>query len=72
MYPACQRTEANTGPTNFESGNELAECNHKKVKVEKELELLVEDDGKERDDAVLLVADEVGREGRAPACAPHQ
>ena len=45
--------------TDLQSGNELRQCDKQEVKVEEELELLVEDDGKEGERVILLVADNV-------------
>jgi hypothetical protein len=48
--------------TSFESRNKLGKCDEEKIEVEEELELLVKDDGQEREYIVLLVADNIRRE----------
>jgi len=48
--------------TDLEGWDELGESDEEEVEVEEELELFVQDQGKEGCDVVLLVADGVGSE----------
>lgn len=43
------------GRTNLQSGYKLREGDEEKIKIEKELELLIEDDREEGEDIVLLI-----------------
>lgn len=45
--------------TNLECGNELRKSYEQEIKIEEELELLVEDDGKECKNVVLLISNDV-------------
>ena len=47
--------------TNLQSGYKLRKRDQEEVQVEKELELFIEYDRKERERVVLLVPDDVGR-----------
>jgi len=63
MLDAMERV-ANRTRTNLECRYELRQCDKKKIKVEKKLELLIEHQGKKRDYVVFLILDDVGWKSR--------
>lgn len=54
--------------TYFQGGDELTERDDEKVKVEEELELLVEHEWEEAQDRVFLVSNEIRWVGRSGCC----
>jgi len=59
-YQVCRNSSWNGILTDLKGGYKLRKCNQKKIEVEEELELFVENDRQKGECVVFLVPDDIG------------